>query len=421
MKFEVTRLDNGLEVVAEVNSQALTSSFGYFVKTGARDETPELSGVSHFLEHMLFKGTDSRTADQLNRELDDIGSQANAYTSEEQTVYYASVLPEFQERTVDVLTDMMRPSLRDDDFEVERKVILEEIAMYDDQPPYGAMELVTEAYFGDHPLAGRVLGTAQSVTDLARAAMRDYHARRYAPNNLALVATGNVDYERLVDQATRLTDGWEMGDGKRKLSSPTINASTSLVVHPPAAQQYTLAIAPGPNRLDERRYAARILASVLGDEGGSRLFWKLVDTGLAESAALFPQAFQDCGIMGTFLACAPDETVDNWQLLQAVIRESVDDSITSHEIDRAKNKICSTLVMSAERPGSRLFSVGNAWTLRGQYERPSEIVHHYASVKAEEIERLLLDWLEAPQVIMSVGPSENETLKSVLEQTHSAS
>ena len=166
MQFKQTTLDNGLEIIAEVNSNAFSLSLGYFVKTGSRDESLDIAGVSHFLEHMLFKGTPRRTSVDVNRQLDDLGSQSNAFTSEEQTVYYMSVLPENQFPALDLVTDMMRPSLRDDDFQTEKQVILEEIAMYDDQPPYGAMERAMEEFFGEHPLSTRVLGTKESVSTL---------------------------------------------------------------------------------------------------------------------------------------------------------------------------------------------------------------------------------------------------------------
>ncbi len=163
MEFRHHRLDNGLEIISEVNPQSFSTAIGYFVKTGSRDESVESAGVSHFLEHMMFKGTHRRTAEQVNQRLDELGSQSNAYTSEEQTVYYMTLLPELQSDGVELLTDMMRPALREEDFETERNVILEEIAMYDDQPPYGAMERLMEEYFVDHPLSIRVLGTQETV------------------------------------------------------------------------------------------------------------------------------------------------------------------------------------------------------------------------------------------------------------------
>jgi predicted Zn-dependent peptidase len=151
MEYRQHRLKNGLNILAECNPQAYTSAFGFFVRTGARDETSEISGVSHFLEHMVFKGTPNRSAAQVNLELDEMGSSSNARTGEESTIYHAAVLPEFQGQVVELLSDIMRPSLRVDDFETEKQVIIEEIKMYDDQPPYGGYERMMSEFFGEHP------------------------------------------------------------------------------------------------------------------------------------------------------------------------------------------------------------------------------------------------------------------------------
>ena len=247
MQFRNEKLANGLEVIAEVNPEAFSLSLGYFVKTGSRDESPKMAGVSHFLEHMMFKGTARRTAEDVNQELDDLGSQSNAYTSEEQTVYYMSILPEFQHASLDLLSDMMRPALRDEDFQTERQVILEEIAMYDDQPPYGAMERAMEGFFRDHPLARRVLGTRETVSELEPEAMRAYHQARYAPDNLTLVASGAVDFEQLLKSAEALTKKWVPSQAKRQLVTPTYINDNLSMIHQPATQQYTLQYSPGPS------------------------------------------------------------------------------------------------------------------------------------------------------------------------------
>ena len=157
MEFRSHVLDNGLEIVAEVSPPSYSASLAFFVRAGSRDETADIAGVSHFLEHMVFKGTARRTAAQVNLELDELGANSNAYTSEEQTVYYATVLPELQSPTLDLLADILRPTLRDDDFQTEKKVIIEEIRKYDDQPPYGAHEKCMAQYFGDHPAGQQCL------------------------------------------------------------------------------------------------------------------------------------------------------------------------------------------------------------------------------------------------------------------------
>jgi predicted Zn-dependent peptidase len=404
MQFHNQVLDNGLEIIAEVNKEAFSQSLGYFVKTGSRDESPEMAGVSHFLEHMMFKGTPNRSAVDVNRELDDLGSQSNAYTSEEQTVYYMSVLPENQNAALDLLTDMMRPALRDEDFQTERQVILEEIAMYDDQPPYGAMERAMEVYFRDHPLARRVLGTRETVAALDPESMRAYHEARYAPNNLTLVATGAVDFEALVQSVEKMTTHWKPSSSARSLRWPSIESEEVVMVHPPATQQYTLQYSPGPGYCDERRYVTRILASILGDDSGSRLFWELVDTGLAESAAVFTQEFEECGLICAFLACAPEQQEENWDAIRNTLAAGKQSPITEREMELAKNKICAGMILGSERPSNRLFSVGNAWTFRRKYETIQAATKHYQAVKIEDVQEEFEKLSDRKQVTVSVGP-----------------
>ena len=404
MQFHNQVLDNGLEIIAEVNKEAFSQSLGYFVKTGSRDESPEMAGVSHFLEHMMFKGTPNRSAVDVNRELDDLGSQSNAYTSEEQTVYYMSVLPENQNAALDLLTDMMRPALRDEDFQTERQVILEEIAMYDDQPPYGAMERAMEVYFRDHPLARRVLGTRETVAALDPESMRAYHEARYAPNNLTLVATGAVDFEALLQSVEKMTTHWKPSSSARSLRWPSIESEEVVMLHPPATQQYTLQYSPGPGYCDERRYVTRILASILGDDSGSRLFWELVDTGLAESAAVFTQEFEECGLICAFLACAPEQQEENWDAIRNTLAAGKQSPITEREMELAKNKICAGMILGSERPSNRLFSVGNAWTFRRKYETIQAATKHYQAVKIEDVQEEFEKLSDRKQVTVSVGP-----------------
>ena len=178
MEYRQHRLDNGLEILAECNPQAYTSAFGYFVRTGSRDETAAIGGVSHFLEHMVFKGTPNRSAAHVNLELDEMGSSSNARTSEESTIYHSLVLPEFQTPMVELLSDIMRPSLREEDFETEKQVIIEEIKMYDDQPPYGGYERIMREFYGDHPLGNSVLGTTETCLLYTSPSPRDLSTSR---------------------------------------------------------------------------------------------------------------------------------------------------------------------------------------------------------------------------------------------------
>lgn len=406
MQFRSETLDNGLEIIAEVNPAAFSLALGYFVKTGSRDETPELAGVSHFLEHMMFKGTANRTSVQVNRELDDLGSQSNAYTSEEQTVYYMSVLPENQAHAIDLLSDMMRPSLNDDDFQMERQVIIEEIAMYDDQPPYGGMELAMEEFFGDHPLSRRVLGTRETVGAMEAEAMRAYHRARYASNNLTLVAAGAVDFDALVEDAKRLTSHWVPSDSTRYLAKPTVRDKESTLVHPPATQAYMLQYSMGAGYNDSARYAHRILSSILGDDTGSRLFWELVDNGLAESAVAFTQEFEECGLFCTYMACTPDARRSNWQRLEDVLRNGKSKPIQDREIELAKNKICSGMILSSERPGNRLFTIGNAWLNREKYETVAQATENYQRVTKDELQATFERLADRKNITVSIVPEE---------------
>ena len=404
MQFKQITLDNGLEIIAEVNPNAFSMSLGYFVKTGSRDESIELAGVSHFLEHMVFKGTPRRSSVDVNRQLDDLGSQSNAYTSEEQTVYYISVLPDNQFPALDLLTDIMRPSLHDEDFQTEKQVILEEIAMYDDQPPYGAMERAMEEFFGQHPLSTRVLGTKESVSALTPQAMRDYHQARYASNNLCLVASGALDFDALVRQTDKMTTHWQPANVGRKLGQPRPQEKQIQMVHPPANQQYTLEFSPGPGCMDQARYVSRILATILGDDSGSRLFWELVDKGLADAAVCYTYEFQDCGVFGLYLSGDPQQQQDNWDLMQSILGDASAKPITERELELAKNKVCSGILLAAERPSNRLFSVGGAWISRHQYETAAQVSQHYRSVTLDQVQQAFESLKDRTAIRVSVGP-----------------
>ncbi len=395
MNFRQATLSNGLEIVAETNKHAYSLAVAYFVKAGSRDETPILSGVSHFLEHMTFKGTARRSAADVNRELDEMGSHSNAFTSEEQTVYYATVLPEFQQRIVDLLTDIMRPALRIEDFETEKQVILEEILKYEDQPPFGAHEKCMALYFQDHPLGNSVLGTEESVSQLTAAAMRDYFNSRYVPTNMVLAAAGQVDFDRLVEQAEKTTEGWEPGQVQRSFPPVTPHADRQSLLKPSSTQQYVVQIGPGPDAEDEDRFAAQLLATVIGDDTGSRFYWDLVETGRAEYAGMNPYEFQRTGITMSYFCCAPETTADN---LQRVAR------IVDQVQQQAKNKTCSYVVRQSERPSNRLFSIGNNWVQRRQYETVEQRVAAYQRVTLDDIRRVLERFPLNLQATVTVGP-----------------
>ena len=379
-------------------------ALGFFVKTGSRDETSENHGVSHYLEHMTFKGTPTRSAADVNRELDEIGSHANAFTSEEQTVYYAAFLPEYQDEAVELLGDILRPSLRGDDFDMEKKVILEEIAKYEDQPPFGAHEKCMAAHFGSHPLGRSVLGTTASVGALSREQMLDYFQQRYSPRNIAVVAAGNVDYDRLVSLTDKCCGSWEPFDAPRETPRAGAHTSAEVIRKEAANQQYVVQIANGPAVEDDDRYAGRILATVLGDDSGSRLFWELIDTGLAECAAMGAYEYQGTGVFMTYLCCAPEDTADNLELIAKIMREAETGGITEDELAQAKSKILSHIVLQSERPGNRLFSVGSNWLQRREYRTVREILDSYEAVTVDDVASVLEKYPLTANTTVAVGP-----------------
>lgn len=406
MTFHVHRLANGLEIIAECNPDAYSSAYGFFVRTGSRDETDELSGVSHFLEHMAFNGTAKRSADDVNRRLDELGANANAYTSEEKTVYYAAVLPEYQSDMVELLADIMRPALREEDFVTEKKVILEEIFKYEDQPPFGAHEKCMAAYFGRHPLGRTILGTNESVSRLTPEMMRQYFERRYCPGNMVLVGAGRVDWERLIADAESLCGHWPIGDTSRLTPPADANYGTQLLRKPDATQEYVIQISPGPATEDEDRYAARILATCVGDDSGSRFFWELTDKGLVEYAGLSTYEFQGTGIYMGYLCCAPEDTASNLEIVRRIYDEVERSGVLASEVELAKSKINSHIVLRAERPLNRMFAVGSSWIQRHEYQTLQDVVIAYDRVTLDDVHTVLAKYPLSRHNTFAVGPLE---------------
>src|SRR5256886_11119099 len=198
LKFHYKQLPNGLDIIAEENPDSYSFAAGLFVKTGSRDESPAVNGVSHFLEHMMFKGSSKYTWEDVNRIFDEMGARYNAFTSQEMTAYYANVLPEFTERAVEHLSHLLRPALRESDFTTEKNVILEEIAMYLDDPGHRLYEKLMELHFGNHPLSMSILGAADSIKKLQGDQMPEHFTRRHGPGNIVLAVTGRLDFDEIV-------------------------------------------------------------------------------------------------------------------------------------------------------------------------------------------------------------------------------
>jgi len=404
LEFRSHQLANGLQIVAECNAEAHSTAVGFFVQTGARDETDAVAGVSHFLEHMMFKGTPTRTADDVNRDFDEMGAHYNAFTSEEHTVYYAAVLPEYQTAAVELLGDIIRPSLREEDFITEKQVIIEEIKMYEDQPPFGADDKCKAAHFGTHPLGRSVLGTVDSIAALPVEAMRGYFAERYSPGNIALVGSGKIDFQSLVETAERICGRWPAVKTQRDVRPAAPHQGFECQHKASATLEYVLQLTNGPDATDPARYAAKILATILGDDSGSRLYWALVDSGLAEQASLGHHDYQGSGLFMTYMSCDPTHAQANLQTIAEIYAQAESEGVTADELARAKSKINSRVVLSSERPRGRLFTVGGNWIQRHEYRTVKQDLLAIDAVTEKDLRDVLARFPLSVSTTLAIGP-----------------
>ncbi len=405
MPFHQTTLPNGLQIVAELNDQAHSIASGFFVKAGSRDETADIAGLSHFLEHMVFKGTPRRDALSVNRDFDRVGAKHNAQTSEEDTVYHVTCLPEYLPKAFDVLADILRPSLRDDDFETEKKVIIEEIKMYLDNPMSVAYDAAKAAHFGPHPLGQSILGSVESITAMTAARMREYFTAKYSPGNIVLAFAGKGDWDALVDLAASKCAAWTGAETSRQVVTPRGQAAFQALLRAEDNQQTILAVADAPPLESDDRYAAALLTTILGDHTGSRLYWSLIDPGHADGVEFSYQDYNGAGAFYTFLSCEPDLAQENLRRIVDTYAEAMNDGVTAQELEQAQNKVLSRTVLRGERPMGRLMSLGFHWTYRREYMAVEQELDAYSSVTLDDLRRVLERWPLAPMTVVSVGPT----------------
>ena len=242
-----------------------------------------------------------------------------------------------------------------------------------------------EQCFGSHPLATRVLGTTESIADLTVEQLREYPCGHYCTDNLTLVASGNVDVDRMIEYTLAATAGWPAATAPRKLSKPLYGCRQQVIHREGTLQHYGIHAWPGMDCNDAQRYALRILCSILADDSGSRLFWELIDTGRAETAAIWPHLFDECGCLLGYLCCAPEDAADNEAIIARVIDQVLQDGVSERELELARNKISSSLILADERPSSRLFAVGQSWLSRRSYEPLDVILSRYAAVTGDDV------------------------------------
>lgn len=390
MQFHSHTLPNGLTIVGETSPSARSVAVGFFVRTGSRDETPAECGVSHFLEHMVFKGTPRRTAFDVNRDFDRIGASYNAFTSEENTVFYGAILPEYLPQAVDILADILRPSLRDDDFSMEKNVIIEEIGMYEDQPNWSAYDHAKKHYFVEHPLGNSILGTPESITALQQAQMVDYHRRRYVAPNVTVVAAGNFDWNKLVELVTAACSKWETGEAPRPdRRTATGPAALQIINKENVAQEHVILMACAPAADDPLRHSADTLALALGDDTGSRLYWALVDPGRVEGADMSYSEYDGTGAFYLSFSGEPADTRENLDIVRKLLADVQKNGITEAELQQAKSKIGSRVVRASERPMGRMQAVGMAWTYLKQYRSVDDELKAFDAVTLDSIRQVL--------------------------------
>ena len=407
MEFRQTQLDNGLTILAEVNRAAASMAAGFFVQTGSRDECAELLGVSHFLEHMVFKGTARRSAADVNREFDEIGANYNAMTSEENTVYYAAVLPEFQRRAVDLLCDMMRPALRQEDFDVEKKVILDEIAVYQDQPRSRCYDRLMQTYFRGHPMGNVILGTAASVGALSRDDMLAYFSRQYSPGNLTAVGAGNLDFGAFADQIARACAQWRPAQTHRSRPPAPRRTAQELVVDPKVQREQIGIISSAPAAQDQARFAAYLATTVLGDSTGSRLFYALIEPAIADEAVAIYAPMDRVGALLTFVSADAHRAAEALRVSRRTLRKFADEGPTDAEMQAAKNKIASSATLRGELPMGRLAAVGPDWVYRREYVPLADQIETLMAVTRRQVLEVLREHAPTAMTVVGIGPVES--------------
>lgn len=410
--FQHHTLPNGLTLIAEPDPDAHTAAVGFFIKTGARDETPDVMGVSHFLEHMMFKGTDQRSAEDINREFDTLGASYNAYTSHEQTVYHAHLLPEKLDAAVDLFTDMLRPALRDDDFDMEKKVILEEIGMYDDRPEWRLHDRLLEEHFkndndSSHGLGYRVLGTTDTVSALTPQQMRTYFEARYSPDNLVVSAAGRLDFDRLCDAIETRCGHWRPTDATRTYQDPAIARKDITLDDPKTSRHYLAMLCPGPAAQDDDRYAAKVLADVLGDHDSSRLYWALVDPGHADEADFSFIPHDRVGAFMAYASCDPDRAAAVEDKLFTLLDAQADAGfdITDHDVRRAVNKLATRATLQGERPAGRMQALGSQWNYHARHLPLDEELARLRAVTVDDLRTLLTRYTFQPRTLVRLRPA----------------
>jgi len=382
--FKTTTLENGLKVSALINKDSPATSLGYFVNTGSRDETMAEHGLSHFLEHMLFKSTKNLNAYDLTMALADQGVQANAYTSAEMTVYYGRVIKQNSLSYLKILSDMMQPALLEEDFITEKKVILEEISMCDDQPNSVLYEKSKSSFYKGHSLAKSVIGTSESVSSLTIEQMRDYFNRRYTSRNMNLFACGNFDWEEFLQKTNEYTKDFCLNDiTKREKVINTFSSETKEFKYPNLTQSRISYMIQGVDNFSKDKYALELLMLILASSSNSKLYWELVDNSLADYAAGYSYPQYDNGTIILNASC-DSKNIDKVKLgFEKVLKNAF--NFTQEEFNTAKTKILSSICFGLEGTMGQLMSLAVEFSETSEFVSENELINIYKNISLKDV------------------------------------
>ena len=412
-----TVLPGGLRIITEEIPSVRSASFGVWVNVGSRDETDAHRGAAHYLEHLLFKGTRTRSALDISASIEAVGGDLNAFTTKECTCYYARVLDTDLPLAIDVVCDVVTDALiAPDDVEAERGVILEEIAMNDDDPGDVVHDEFAAAVLGDTPLGRPVLGTAESIQGISRRAINSFYRRRYLPSRMVVAAAGNLRHDDVVARVRRafadVLDGTSEPASPRAVSTtraprPT-TAQSVRVVSRPTEQAHLVLGAPGMRRRDDRRYALSVLISALGGGMSSRLFQEVREKrGLAYSVYAYSQGFADTGLWGVYVGCLPGKVDTALDVCREEIASVVARGLTADEVARGRGQVKGATVLGQEDTGARMTRLGKSEINGDPLLSIDEILTRVDAVTVGDVHDLAIDLLTPDAALAVIGPFDD--------------
>ncbi|HET7489023.1 MAG TPA: pitrilysin family protein [Acidimicrobiales bacterium] len=406
--IETTTLDNGITVVTERMPWVRSVSAGFWVGTGSRDEGEGLFGASHFLEHLLFKGTPTRTARGIAEDVDAVGGDMNAFTTREYTAFYLRVLDDSVDLALDILSDILwNPAFRADEVEAERQVILEEILMRADEPADLVHEVFTEALFPDHPVGREVLGDEPSIENMSREAIAAFHRHHYRPGNMVFAAAGNLHHEALVEGVERRFAGG--AGGAAPVRTAPVVPPRGWAIDPRPTEQAHLVV--GMRAFDvhsEDRHALSVVNHVLGGGMSSRLFQTIrEERGLAYSVYSYRSLLGDTGMLSVYAGTMPARLREVLDLVRDGIDSIAAGGITERELEVAKGHVVGELALSLEDSAARMSRIGRCQLIHGTVPTVDEVVASVAAVTLDDAARVAAEVLGNPQVVAVVGPVDD--------------